>query len=232
MNRTFKRPPLLTILILAVLIAIYFVAGKFGLTLAFLNASASAVWPPTGIAIAALVILGLGIWPAILIGAFLVNITTAGSLVSSAAIAAGNTLEAVTGAYLVTRFAGGRNAFARAPDVFRFVLCAGILATSVSATVGVSSLALTGYASWAEHGSIWLTWWLGDALGAMVVAPAIILWNQESDVAWNGRKVFEVALLVLCVATVGTFKRALRTFTAIRTAAEPTFGSLSFQESS
>src|SRR6184192_4115850 len=126
--------------IFTVLAAVYFVAGKLGLRLAFVHVSATAVWPHTGIAIAAFLILGLRAWPAILAGAFLVNLTTAGSLATSIGLGIGNTLEGVVGAYLVNRFAGGRNAFERAPDVFKFALVAAMLSTTVSATVGVTTL--------------------------------------------------------------------------------------------
>src|SRR5580692_902635 len=86
------------------LAAVYFVAGKLGLQLAYVHASATAVWPCTGIAIAALLVFGYRIWPGILIGAFLVNLTNAGSAQTSLAIAAGNTLEGLAGSYLVSRF--------------------------------------------------------------------------------------------------------------------------------
>ncbi|MGB9466392.1 MAG: MASE1 domain-containing protein, partial [Candidatus Acidiferrum sp.] len=89
----------------AVLAGVYFVAGKLGLQLAYLHASATAVWPCTGIAIAALLVFGYRVWPGILIGAFFVNVTTAGSATTSIAIAAGNTLEGLAACYLVNRFA-------------------------------------------------------------------------------------------------------------------------------
>ena len=100
------------------LVALYFVAGKLALQLAFLNASASAVWPCTGIALAALLLLGYRVWPAIFAGAFLVNFTTAGTALTSLGIASGNTLEALAGCYLVNRFAGGRYAFQRSQNIF------------------------------------------------------------------------------------------------------------------
>src|SRR5205814_8831132 len=85
--------------------AAYYAAGKLGLSLAFVNASASAVWPPTGIALAALLIFGNSVWPGLLLGAFLVNFTTAGTFLTSIGIAGGNTLEGLIGAYLVRRYA-------------------------------------------------------------------------------------------------------------------------------
>ena len=150
---------------------LYVLTGKVGLDLAFLHASATPVWPPAGIALAALLILGIRIWPIFFVGAFLINISTAGSVATSLAIALGNTLEAVLGAALVNRFAGGRDALDRVRNIFLFVLLAGFLSTTVSATIGVTSLALGGFARWSDYGSIWLTWWLGDAAGDLIVAP-------------------------------------------------------------
>src|SRR6059058_4336628 len=105
---------------LVALTTLYFLAGKLGLRLAFVHASASAVWPPAGIALAALLLFGYGAWPAIFLGAFLVNMTTFGNVATSLAIGAGNTLEAVCAAWLVNRFANGTRAFDRAQDVFKF----------------------------------------------------------------------------------------------------------------
>src|SRR5262249_6085756 len=147
------------------LTAVYVVAGKLGLSLAFVHASATAVWPPTGIALAALLLYGYSVWPAIFVGAFLVNVTTAGSVASSLGIAAGNTLEAVVGVWLMNRWAGGRQVFARARSFFAFAALAGMVATAVSATGGVASLALAGHATWARVGGGRLTWWRRDLAG-------------------------------------------------------------------
>src|SRR2546426_5632305 len=113
-----KRGDLATAVVLAV---VYFCAAKLGLRLAYVHPSATAVWPPTGITLAAFLILGYRVWPGILLGAFLVNVTTAGSFGTSVGIATGNTLEGLCGAYLVNRFAGGRNVFDRPENIFRFV---------------------------------------------------------------------------------------------------------------
>src|SRR2546428_10333375 len=106
--------------VVAGLADVYLVAAKLGLMLAFVHASATAVWPPTGIALAAVLVFGYRVWLGIFVGAFLANIATAGSIAIALAIAAGNTLEGVTGAYLVTRVAGGPPALDRPPDVVRF----------------------------------------------------------------------------------------------------------------
>src|SRR5450432_699646 len=154
------------------LVAVYFVTGKLSLQLAFLEASASPVWPPAGIAVAALLVLGYRAWPAVFIGAFFVNLTTAGSLGTSLCTATGNSLEALAGAWLLNRFAGGTRVFDRAQDVFKFLLIAAV-STAVSPTIGVTSLAAGGFASWGNYQTVWLTWWLGDITGYLVVAPLV-----------------------------------------------------------
>src|SRR3984957_7704505 len=179
------------------LTVVYFVAGKMGLQLAYVHASATAVWPCTGIAIAALLVYGYRIWPAILLGAFLVNVTTAGTVATSVAIAGGNTLEGLAGWYLVSRFAHGKEAFVRAQDIFKFALLAGMVATSVSATIGVATLAIGGYADWTAFGSIWCTWWLGDAIGAVLVTPLLLLWWENPRLQWTREQMTELAFLFI-----------------------------------
>jgi diguanylate cyclase (GGDEF)-like protein len=189
--------------LLSGLAAVYVVAAKLGLQLAFVHASATPVWPNTGLALAAMLILGVRVWPAVLVGAFLANITTAGSVATSLGIAAGNTLEAIVGAHLVARFASGRRALERAGDVFKFTLLAAILSTTISATIGVTSLAFAGFARWAAYGPIWLTWWLGDAVGDLVVAPVVLLWYARPLIRWPRAKALEAGALLVGVGLAG-----------------------------
>ena len=184
------------LLVIGLLTLVYFIAGKFGLMLASLHASASPVWPPAGIALAALLVLGYRAWPAIFVGAFLVNVTTAGNVATSLAVASGNTLEAVCGAWLVNRFAGGTTVFDRPQGVFKFALAA-VVSAIISPAFGVTSLALAGFADWTNYGAIWLTWWLGDTTGDLLVAPLIILWSIASKQRWNRREAVEAGILLL-----------------------------------
>lgn len=190
------------VLAMLALVAVYFVAGKLGLRLAYVNSSTSAVWPPTGIALAALLLLGYRVWPGILFGAFFVNVTTTGTLATSLGIAVGNTLEGLAGAWLVNHFAGGRKTFERAQDVFKFALLA-LLATTIAANVGVATLSLGGLANRANYGPIWLTWWLGDAAGALVVAPLLVLWITHPPLRWSRNTVVEALALFVCLYIVG-----------------------------
>lgn len=180
--------------IVLVLAAGYIVAAKLGLMLAFVHASATAVWPPTGMTLAAFLILGYRVWPGIFVGAFLVNQLTAGSILTSLGIAMGNTLEGLVGAYLMNRYAHGQHAFSSAQGVLKFAALAGLVSTAISATFGVTSLASGGYASWANYPSIWMTWWLGDIAGNLLVAPTLVLWSQRPHIRWNSDQAREAAL--------------------------------------
>ena len=204
-SRSTDADPLRTALLNAALATIYFTAAKLGLALAVVHASASAVWPPTGIALAAFLLFGNRIWLGIAVGAFLANVTTAGTPLTSLGIAAGNTLEGFVGAWLVRRYAGGRDTLRRSVDIFRFALLAAGVSTIVSATIGVTTLSLGGFARWEDFGKIWTTWWLGDAMGALVVGPALLLWGTGGPIH-RPRRPFEATCAVLFfVATAIAF---------------------------
>jgi signal transduction histidine kinase len=189
--------------VLVALAFTYFLAGKLGLHFAFVHASASAVWPPTGIALAAMLLLGQRSWPAIFAGAFFVNLTTSGAVASSLLISIGNTLEAAVGAALVARYAGGARAFDRASTFLRFVLLGGMLGTAVSATVGTTALLVSGEAAWGASRAIWLTWWLGDLAGALIVTPVLVLWSTRGEFEVLRAQRFEAALLLMVVVATG-----------------------------
>jgi diguanylate cyclase (GGDEF)-like protein len=178
------------------LVTVYFIAGKLGLKLAFLNASTSAVWPCTGIALAALLIFGYRAALAIFTGAFLVNLTTAGTVLTSLGIAAGNTIEALVGCYLVSRFAGGSATFERSQNIFKFVFLAGMVSTALSATIGCTTLLLGKLVAWPNYNSTWFTWWLGDGVGALVATPFLLLWHENPRFHWTRRQILELALLM------------------------------------
>jgi signal transduction histidine kinase/integral membrane sensor domain MASE1/CheY-like chemotaxis protein len=184
---------------------VYFLAAKLGLSLAFINASVSPVWPPTGVAIAAVLLLGYRIWPGILLGAFLANFFTPVPIATAGGIAIGNTLEALA-AGLVLRSVDFHNALDRARDVLNFVLAA-VFCTMVSATIGNLSLCLGHTASWNEFGSLWMTWWLGDTVGGLTVAPLLLTWGAVSSRRWTTKRYVEAAFLLALIsaASMATF---------------------------
>jgi PAS domain S-box-containing protein len=162
-----------------------------GLKLAYANASATAVWAPTGIAIAFMILKGYKYWPAVFIGAFLINYTTTWYIPTSISIAAGNTLEGLAGAVLIRNFANGRLVFEKTGTIFRYLLLAGLFSTTISSTLGTFSLCISGFADWNNFYQIWLTWWLGDSAGAILLAPLIIVWTVHHSIKWNLKKFFE-----------------------------------------
>lgn len=197
-SRRFAGLPLIGILAVA-----YFVAGKLGLMLASLHASASPVWPPAGIALAATLLFGYRVWPAIFVGAFLVNVTTAGNVATSVAIGMGNTLEALAASWLVNRFAGGKNFCDRPLGIFKFAVVAAAT-TVISPALGVSSLAFASFANWTEFGAIWLTWWLGDVTGDLVFTPLVLLWAVPSKRRWHKKEAAEVGTLLLLLVLLSS----------------------------
>jgi signal transduction histidine kinase/CheY-like chemotaxis protein len=181
----------------------YFVLAKIGLGLASIHPSASPIWPPTGVALAAVMLRGYRIWPAIFLGAWIANATTAGSISTSSAIALGNTLECLLGGYLISRWSGGLRTFDTPAGVARFALIALVAATPISATVGVGSLTLAGYADGARIASTWVTWWLGDLAGALVITPVIVLWAKCGLRSDSRSELLELGMVLALAIVVG-----------------------------
>lgn len=186
----------------AVLTAVYFAAGTLGLSLAIVNDSASAVWPPAGLAVGALLILGARVWPAIAVGAFLVNYTNSNHVSEALFIAAGNTLEAVAGFRLINRYAGGTRAFERPFSTLRFALFGGVIAPVIAATVGTFALRAFGRTDPIDPAAVWLTWWLGDAVGIIIVTPVIVMWARPPLKRWTLWRAVE--MIAVGAAVVGT----------------------------
>ena len=181
----------------------YFVLAKIGLALALIHPSASTIWPPTGFALAAIVLWGYRVWPAIFLAALIANATAAGSIGSAISIATGNSLEALVGAVLINVWSNGRNTFSTPNTVAKFTVICGVLATPISATVGVTSLAIAGYAEWANFANIWLTWWLGNMIGALVVTPVVVLWALSDVRAFSRSELTKSAGVIALAVAVG-----------------------------
>lgn len=183
--------------------AIYFALAKGGLALASIHPSATPIWPPTGVALAVVLLRGYRIWPAIFTAAMVANATTAGSVATSIAIATGNSLEAVVGAYLINQWSGGCNTFSTPNAVAKFALICVVIATPISASIGLTSLATVGYIEPKNFADAWITWWLGDATGALVIAPVIVLWAAGHHHAFSRNEFFETVGVLATAAVVG-----------------------------
>jgi signal transduction histidine kinase len=165
---------------LALLAVVYFVTASIGLSLDAVSGFAALVWPPTGIALAAMLILGQRYWPAIAVAAFLVNAVTGAPPLVALGMAFGNTLEALLGAHLLKRIKGFQNSLERVNDVLGLVFFAAFLSTVVSATIGVSSLLLGGVIPASAYIATWSAWWVGDMLGALVFTPFLLVWSSAA----------------------------------------------------
>ena len=184
------------------LATVYYAAAKLALAFAIPPGNATPVWPPSGIALAAILLFGYPVWPGIWLGATLVNATTAVSLATAASIGVGNTLEALLAAWLLRRLIGRENAFLRAKDVFTFGGLVGGSSCMVAATVGVTSLWLGGLMPLEAYVPNWLTWWLGDVSGIIVFTPLILTWREEAWGAWDRERLMEQAVLLTLLVAI------------------------------
>jgi len=187
---------------IGMLASTYVVTAKVGLLMDAVSGFATTVWPPTGISLAALYLIGFRLWPGVALGAFVVNVTAGAPPLTALGMAAGNTLEAILGAWLLRRYAGSRGLLDRISGVVAFVVLASGISTMVSATIGVASGWLGGVIAPTRAGEAWLTWWLGDALGSLVVAPLFLVWAERPRIAWPASRVAEAAALLASLAII------------------------------
>ena len=188
----------------ALVAGVYFALAKGSLAFASINPSATPIWPSAGLALALTLLRGRRILPAIFLGAAAANLATAGTVATALAIALGNTLEAFAGAWLMSRWAHGRDAFQTPTDIGKFAIIVAGASTPISAFVGVTALAVTGFAAWKSFPAIWATWWLGNVTGAIMVAPAILLWAQSIRAPRPAdSRPWELLLVILLTAVVG-----------------------------
>ena len=179
----------------------YFVLAKIGLTLASINSSTSAIWPATGFALASVLVWGYRVGPAVLVASFAANVTNVGSIYAATAIALGNTLEALVAAWLINVWCDGRETFATTTGVAKFALVC-VSSTTLSATVGIGALIFSGDAP-TPLAVAWMTWWLGDLAGALVVAPFVVLWAAGNLHSFERTQWGEVGTIVAVTIAVG-----------------------------
>ena len=196
-----------TLIGVGVLLVTYFVTAKLGLRMDAVGGFATTIWPPTGISLVALSLFGYRLWPGIALGAFLVNASAGAPFLTACGMAAGNTLEALIGTYLLRRYTGFSGSLDRVQRVFGFVVLAAGLSTMVSATIGVTSGVLGGVIPDAEARKAWLTWWLGDAMGDLVLAPLLFAWRGGRRMPYSIMRLVEGGILAasLVVATLIAF---------------------------
>ncbi len=163
----------------ASVVVVQYLAVRLGLVMGIAHGNVSPVWPATGFAIAILLRFGMNLWPGVAIGSFLGLLQTGVGPFVTMGEAAAAVLEAVTAVWLVRRWIGADDPFSKTGHVIRFSLLAGGVATAVSATIGVSSLWLGSLVPSKSFNYLWGTWWLGDVMGALIVAPFLIVWTAS-----------------------------------------------------
>jgi signal transduction histidine kinase len=178
---------------LLILAVIYHLAARLGLMMAYVQPNTSPVWPPTGIAIAALLLFGIDLWPGVSVGVLLGSLITGAPFNLALGMTLGNTLEAVAIAFCLQRFVDFRPDISRVKDVI-YLLGVAFIGTMISATIGTVTLMLTGRGVWEHRQTIWTTWWIGDLLGALVVAPVLLVWATPPPFLANRRSYIEGAI--------------------------------------
>ena len=161
--------------IIAALATSYVIFGKLGLLLAIPSPGSAALWLPSGICLAAVLLRGNRVWPGIYLGEFLLGLSLGGSIPRLVVIAAVNTLEPLLAAYLVNKIAHGIDAFFKPGDFLRFVFFGATLPSALCATIGVHFLYRGGFSSWHDFWVAWSVWWVGDVLGTIIATPFLVL---------------------------------------------------------
>lgn len=211
-----KRSALPTIGLCLIVAVVYFAGAELGLSLASLHQNVTPVWPPTGIAIASVLIFGPRVLPGVFVGALAANLPTSLPIPFAFGIAIGNTLEAFTAWFLLRRSKRWRNSFDSVREVLTFVVYAAVLATLISATIGSLSVWLGDPSQKDDLIPLWLTWWMGDGFGALIFSPLILSWSasfriNREDVA-EITSLFVLLLIVSLIIFGGWFPGPVKTY--------------------
>src|SRR3954451_7895996 len=200
MSNRVSAPTARYVMSLAIVALLYYVAGRIGLELAYLNGAVAALWPPAGFGLAVLFLYGVRLWPAIVIGdLFLADFSTPLGTVLAQTV--GNTVAVAVAAFLLRRLTGVRGGLERVPDVLALVGCA-LVAAVVSAAFGPLSLRLGDVISADELGDVFRTWTLGDAAGVLVVAPALLTWAASGISDFRRRDLVEGVIVIIALVVL------------------------------
>jgi PAS domain S-box-containing protein len=206
------------LLLIAALGVVYYATARIGFLLAVPPGNVTAVWLPSGIALAAILTFGYRLWPGVWFGSFVLNagflagslpplapsvLSDARALAAGSAIASGSTLEILLAAYVLKRMTGDKTICQSGWAVITFAVCCGALSCLVAPTIGVGSLIAGGFLDWDGAGLTWLAWWLGDTTGVLLVTPLLMTLRLKPGFPWSRRKVFELCVLFALVLAVG-----------------------------
>ena len=187
------------------LAALYVLAARLGLALDPVSGFATVVWPATGISLAAILLLGNRVAPGVFLGAFSANLFAGAPLAVAIGIGAGNAGEAIAGAALLRRVPGFSMTLERSTSVIALIAGAAVLSTVISATMGVASLYAGGIVQPSRMFATWRAWWVGDMVGALLIAPLVLVWSTapraRRDIHWPETAALVAALVVVSALT-------------------------------
>lgn len=203
-KRTATLRYFLTVLGLA---AAYFLFAKIGIMFSYDHSSITVVWPPTGIALGAILLFGHRLWPGITLGIVVLMVSNRDPWIAVVGVSIGNTLHAVVGAWMLKRWAGFDRRFERVRDVVALTVLGALVASVISATLGVSSFSYVGRCEWSSFARLWSSWWLGDVMGVILLTPFMLTCALPCSSRWQRRDLIEpiVAFLLLAAASDITF---------------------------
>lgn len=182
----------------------YFIAAKLGLALSLVAQNVTLIWPPTGLTLASFLLFGAHLWPGVFIGSFAANFSTGVPFETALGIGIGNTLEGVVGYWLLRRV-NFSIYLDTVRDVAALMIYGSLLSTMLSASIGTASLAAGGIVPWQAYNSVWLLWWMGDAMGNLVFAPLLLAWLAKTDNPYDTPRVAEALLLIAILLGVSEF---------------------------
>ncbi|HWF87337.1 MAG TPA: MASE1 domain-containing protein [Pyrinomonadaceae bacterium] len=211
-----KRSALPTIGLCLIVAVVYFAGAELGLSLASLHQNVTPVWPPTGIAIAAVLIFGPRVLPGVFLGALAANLYTSLPIPFTFGIATGNTLEALIAGFLLSRSKRWRNSFNSVGEVLTFIVYAAVMAPLASATIGSLSVLLGDPSQRGDFTPLWLTWWMGDGFGALIFSPLILSWSSSFRINREDvpeiTSLFVLLLIVSLIVFGGWFPGPVKTY--------------------
>src|SRR6266851_4619243 len=201
-RQTESAPPRQYFLKVAAVFVLYLAAGKLGLSVPFTSGNVSPVWPASGVALASVLLWGYEVWPGLALAAFFVNFLSPIPALSCIGIAIGNTSSALLGGYLLRRFINDRPSFERLRDVLGLIAFGAAIAPMLAASLGATTLLLTHVRAWSGFSSAWRVWWLGDAMGVLIITPLFFPTRRELTTSLKRSSIIEpFALLFGLVAT-------------------------------
>ncbi len=207
-KQTESASPQPYLLKVAVVFALYLAAGRLGLSVPFTSGNVSPVWPASGVALASVLLWGYEVWPGLALAAFFVNFLSPIPALACIGIALGNTSSALLGGYLLRRFINDRPCFARLRDVLGLLAFGAAIGPMIAASLGATTLLLTHVRAWSGFSSAWRVWWLGDAMGVLIITPLLFATRRELTTSLKKSSIIEpfallFGLVAICLAIFG-----------------------------